>query len=82
MQQFFYVYILASETDEIIHYTGVTRDLNARLAKHNQGLCMHTSGSRPWRIETAIAFKSGSKARAFERYLKSGSGREFARRHF
>jgi putative endonuclease len=66
MQQFFYVYILASETDETIHYTGVTRDLNARLAKHNQALCMHTSGSRPWRIETAIAFKSESKERAFE----------------
>ncbi|MEY2537994.1 MAG: hypothetical protein QOG67_1734 [Verrucomicrobiota bacterium] len=38
--------------------------------------------ARPWRIETAIAFSSVTKARAFEKYLKSGSGREFARRCF
>src|SRR5215472_731924 len=33
-------------------------------------------------IETAVAFRSEAKARSFERYLKAGSGREFARRHF
>jgi len=27
-------------------------------------------------------FTSETKARAFEKHLKSGSGREFARRHF
>jgi hypothetical protein len=34
------------------------------------------------RIEMSVAFYSAAKARAFERYLKTGSGREFARRHF
>ena len=82
MQRFFYAYILVSETDRTLHYTGVARDLTARLAKHNQGACAHTSKHRPWRIETAIAFSSAAKARAFEKYLKTGSGREFARRHF
>ncbi|MDQ2824493.1 MAG: GIY-YIG nuclease family protein [Verrucomicrobiota bacterium] len=81
MKGFFYVYILISEADETIHYTGVTRDLGERLLEHNRGACPNTSKHRPWRIETAIAFKCESKAHAFEKYLKSGSGREFARRH-
>jgi predicted GIY-YIG superfamily endonuclease len=82
MNNFFYVYILVSQTDEKTHYTGITRNLENRLLEHNQGVCARTTNCRPWRVETAIAFKSEKKARAFERYLKSGSGREFARRHF
>ena len=77
-----YVYILVSDKDASIHYTGLTQDLQARLVKHNQGGCPHTAKDRPWRLETAIAFASREKAAAFEQYLKSGSGREFARRHF
>ena len=76
-----YVYILISERDAKRHYTGCTSDLKLRLAKHNAGEVSHTSKHRPWRVETAIAFRSSEKARAFERYLKSGSGRAFARRH-
>jgi predicted GIY-YIG superfamily endonuclease len=82
MKKFFYVYILVSEANETIRYTGVTRDLEERLLTHNRGACAHTSKHRPWRVETAIAFKCERKARGFEKYLKSGSGREFARRHF
>ena len=82
MQHFFYVYVLVSEGNASNHYTGATRDLSVRLKEHNQGKCPHTAKHRPWRIETAIAFTSESKARAFEKYLKRGSGREFARRHF
>ena len=81
MKDFYYVYILVSETDGKTHYTGITRDLTARLSKHNQGACVQTSKNRPWKIETAVAFRSEAKARRFERYLKTGSGREFARRH-
>ena len=33
-------------------------------------------------IETAIAFRSKEKASAFEKYLKSHSGRAFAKKHF
>ena len=82
MKEFFYVYILVSKTSERIHYTGITRDLKQRLREHNRGHCEQSAYHRPWRVETVIAFKSESKARAFEKYLKSGSGREFARRHF
>jgi len=82
MQPFFYVYILVSECDASLHYTGVTQNLSARLKEHNRGACPHTAKHKPWKIETAVAFRSETKARAFERYLKTGSGREFARRHF
>jgi putative endonuclease len=82
MKNFFYVYILIGKADGKNHYTGFTRDLQARLMKHNQAGCADTSRFRPWQIETAIAFRSEKKARAFEKYLKTGSGREFARRHF
>ena len=82
MGEFHYVYVLVSEQERSVHYTGVTDDLHMRLKKHNEGGCPHTAKHRPWRIETAIAFRSREKASAFEAYLKTGSGREFSRRHF
>jgi putative endonuclease len=82
MKSFYYVYILVSDARNEMHYSGMTCDLNGQLLEHNRGKCPHTAKHRPWRIETAIAFRSEAKARLFERYLKSGSGREFARRHF
>jgi predicted GIY-YIG superfamily endonuclease len=82
MHEYHYVYVLHSESLHGARYTGCTRDLNARLAKHNSGSVAHTSKHKPWVIETAIRFSDAEKARAFEKYLKSGSGREFARRHF
>ena len=77
-----YVYILVCEDDSDRHYTGRTADMSARVAKHNKGDVSHTAKFRPWRLETCIGFADEAKAIAFERYLKSGSGREFARRHF
>ena len=76
MKDFYYVYILASETDGETHYTGITHNLTARLSKHNQCACVQTSKNRPWKIEIAIAFRSEAKARRFERYLKTGPGRD------
>ena len=81
MTAFFYVYILISDSENR-HYVGVTIDLNKRLEDHNRGAVFHTSKYRPWKIQTAIAFDSKEKAYAFERYLKSHAGREYAKRHF
>ena len=80
--KFTYVYILKSKIDPDAHYTGCTEGLKARLSKHNEGGVAHTAKLKPWFIETAVSFRDSAKARAFEKYLKSGSGREFARRHF
>ena len=63
-------------------YTGLTDDLAARLKKHNEGGVPSTAPFKPWRIESEHAFASREIASAFERYRKTGSGREFARRHF
>ena len=79
---FHYVYILVSEADETRHYTGLTQDLKRRLEAHNSGQVPHTFRYRPWRIENSFAFRSREKAAAFEKYLKSHSGRAFAKKHF
>ena len=74
-----YVYILQSLKDTEHFYTGITEDLKARLAAHNSGSVTHTSKHLPWRIKTFIAFSDHVRASAFEKYLKSGSGRAFAK---
>ena len=80
--EFYYVYMLQSLADLSRFYAGITRKLKQRLSSHNAGWCVHTSHLRPWQIETAVAFRSREKAVAFEKYLKSHSGRAFASKHF
>ena len=82
MEGFHYVYVLVSKKDPNRHYIGLTDDLESRLKAHNWGQVPYTSKYRPWKIETAIAFRSHQKAIAFEKYLKSHSGRAFASKHF
>ena len=82
MKGFHYVYVIVSLSHPDRHYTGLTDDLQDRLRRHNGGEVAHTSKYAPWELETAVAFRSREKAAAFEQYLKTGSGREFARRHF
>nr|WP_295885648.1 GIY-YIG nuclease family protein [uncultured Devosia sp.] len=75
-----YVYILRSQADPERHYVGTTADLKARLAAHNAGAVPHTSKFMPWRIKTYVAFDDKAQAWAFEKYLKSASGRAFAKK--
>lgn len=77
-----YVYILQSISNSNRHYSGITEDLEARLQKHNAGEVSHTKKHTPWTIKNYIAFEDHEKAFAFEKYLKSGSGRAFAKKHF
>ena len=77
---FHYVYILQSESSPDRFYVGFTEDLKARLKKHNAGEVPHSSELRPWKINTAIAFTDREQAFAFERYLKTASGRAFAKK--
>ena len=63
-------------------YVGLTSDVNARLADHNTGRCPHTASRRLWQLHVVIEFSDEHRAIHFERYLKSGSGRAFAKRHF
>ncbi len=77
-----YVYMLRSDAVPDRHYVGITDDLDKRLARHNAGDVSHTSKYRPWIIVTYIAFSDEAKAFAFEKYLKSASGRAFAKKRF
>ena len=76
-----FVYVLQSEQDGSL-YVGMASDLRQRLATHNSGGSRATAFHRPWKLITATVFPEISRARAFEQYLKSGSGRAFVRRHF
>lgn len=62
-------------------YTGFTTHVEERLKKHNDGGSPHTAKFRPWKLVAYFAFEQKETAIAFERYLKSGSGRAFAKRH-
>jgi predicted GIY-YIG superfamily endonuclease len=60
----------------------LTSDLKNRIAERNAGASPHTSKFVPWEIVTAVYFADQRRAEVFERYLKSGSGHAFAKRHF
>jgi putative endonuclease len=59
-----------------------TREAGAEVVDHNIGRCPHTASRRPWRRHVVIEFTDEPIAIRFERYLKSGSGRAFAKHHF
>jgi len=75
-----YVYILESVGSADRYYVGITGDLRDRLKRHNAGKITHTAKHLPWKLKTYVAFLDEAKAFAFEKYLKSGSGRAFAKK--
>jgi predicted GIY-YIG superfamily endonuclease len=70
-----FVNILRSDDSEPHFYIGLTHDVRARLADHSTGRCPHTARYRPWTLHVTIELPDAQRALAFERYLKSGSGR-------
>jgi predicted GIY-YIG superfamily endonuclease len=81
---FHYVYYLQTE-DSCHWYVGVTNNLKRRLFEHNNGLSRHTSKylqHQKWKLMSYFAFPDRRIAEEFEDYLKSQSGREFAKKHF
>jgi predicted GIY-YIG superfamily endonuclease len=77
-----FVYILRSDSDPSRHYVGISSNPDERLHWHNEGPCGYTTEHRPWSIAVSIEFPTEKEAVRFERYLKSGSGRAFTKRHF
>jgi predicted GIY-YIG superfamily endonuclease len=74
------VYILRSLANSERYCVGVTQDLASRLRKHNAGEVPHSSKFMPWAVKTYVAFSDEDRAFAFEKYLKSPSGRAFAKK--
>lgn len=77
-----FVHIIRSEREPARHYVGITSDPNRRLEWHNHGPNGHTLEHRPWSLVVVMEFPAECEALRFEKYLKSGSGRAFAKRHF
>ncbi len=75
----YYNYILYSEKADLLYY-GYTTDLQKRFAQHNAGESFATKPYIPWRLLWYCAFPTAKQAKAFELYLKSGSGKAFTRK--
>ena len=76
-----YVYLLRSLNHPSKTYIGLTDDPKARLKNHNEGGTANTSKYRPWELVGYVALADRRRSGELERYLKSGSGHAFARRH-
>jgi predicted GIY-YIG superfamily endonuclease len=61
---------------------GITSHVAKRITAHNDGRPPHTSKFKPWKLIAYLAFSTSDKAQEFEKYLKTGSRRAFANRHF
>ena len=73
------VYILKCSDNST--YTGCTNNLDDRLNRHSKGQVKYTSTRLPVEVIISVNFQDKYKAYEFEKYLKSGSGRAFAKRH-
>ena len=82
MKAMTYVYSLRSIPFPDEWYTGMTHDLHGRLRDHNERRSVHTRRCKPWELVLYLGFADEKRAVQFEKYLKSGSGRAFARKHF
>lgn len=78
----YYVYLIKSKKNSEETYIGITSNLAQRLETHNSGGSIFTQKNRPWEIILYIAFKDKTRAGDFEHYLKSASGKAFAKKRF
>lgn len=74
-----YVYILNCCDGK--PYVGCTDNLKDRIERHQKGHVPATANRLPAELDFYIAIKDKYKAFEFEKYLKSGSGRAFLKKH-
>ncbi len=70
----YYVYILCNEKRRRT-YTGVAKDVNKRLVKHNSGSVKSSSPYLPYKVIHTESFETLKEARQKERFYKSTTGR-------
>ena len=78
----FFVYVLQSINFPERFYVGCTSDLQRRLKEHNKGNSVHTNKFKPWCLRAYVAFDGEEKAEKFEKFLKTGNGRNFQKKFF
>ena len=60
-------------------YVGfTTKDIRERIEEHTRGITRTTAPHIPWQIEVVVMFVDSKKAKEFEQYLKTGSGKSLA----
>ncbi|MFA6601559.1 MAG: GIY-YIG nuclease family protein [Candidatus Paceibacterota bacterium] len=74
----YYIYSLKCKDG---YYIGCTNDLKERIIRHKKGLVPATVNRLPIILDFYFAVDDKYRAFNFEKYLKSGSGRSFIKRH-
>ena len=75
----YYVYSLKCRDG---FYIGCTDNIEDRVERHQKSHVPATANRLPVKLEFYIAMENRYKAFEFEKYLKSGSGRAFIKKHF
>ena len=75
----YYIYSLKCKDG---YYLGCTNNLKDRIDRHRKGQILATANRLPIKLDFYFAIVDKYKAFEFEKYLKSGSGRAFLKRHF
>ncbi len=70
------VYAISSLTKSYI-YVGLSTQLDKRVDRHNKGQNKTTKPYAPFKLIYSKEFSNRKEARAYEKYLKSGIGKEF-----
>ena len=78
--EFWTVYLLICCDGRV--YTGCAQNVEKRIQEHREGRVQFTKSRLPVRVLVMIRFEDRLNAFQFEKYLKSGSGRAFLKRHF
>ena len=75
----YYVYLLMCADEH--PYTGCTNNLKERINRHRNGNILATKDRLPVTLVACFVFSNKYTAFNFEKYLKSGSGRAFVKKH-
>ncbi|MBW6491940.1 MAG: GIY-YIG nuclease family protein [Lentimicrobium sp.] len=73
------VYVIKSQKDGRL-YKGMSTNVEFRLKEHNSGRNFSTSPYKPWKLVYTKEFPDRNQARNWEKYLKSGIGREYLKK--
>jgi len=71
-----FVYALRSEKNNKCYIGWTSKTVQARLAEHHWGNTDWTRNNSPFKLVFAQEFFSDKEARSFEKFLKSGQGRQ------
>lgn len=73
------VYILKSLKDQSL-YIGLTSNIKKRITEHRLGISGFTKGHLPYKLIFVSMFNNKFVAARFEKYLKTASGKAFAKK--